>query len=74
MDHMRSLEQCPLTNRPEMEGITKEQVTKLRSRKRQPKMGEAERWREMYKVIFPDENEDLIPSPCESPKTMSILC
>jgi hypothetical protein len=57
-----------------MEGITKEQVTKLRSRKRQPKMGEAERWREMYKVIFPYENEDLIPSPCESPETMSILC
>jgi hypothetical protein len=43
-------------------GITEEEETKLRSRKRK-KMTEPERWEEMYGVIFPGED---VPEACES--------
>ncbi|KXX73045.1 hypothetical protein MMYC01_210087 [Madurella mycetomatis] len=47
-----------------LEGSTKEQEKMLRSRKKlRPGMTDAEKWREMYKILFPDDDFDAIPSP-----------
>ena len=46
------------------DGITPEQGIKLRSRKKLHRsQTEADRWREIYKLLFPDDA--VIPSPCE---------
>jgi hypothetical protein len=73
IEHTRCPEPCTLINQPEMQGINMEQDTKLRSRKRgrgskqklEPNMSEAEKWRQMYKIIFPDTEEDMIPPACK---------
>lgn len=44
-------------------GINSEQERQLRSRKMyQKSLDEEEKWRAIYKIIFPDEEN--IPSPC----------
>jgi hypothetical protein len=44
-------------------GINKKQEGQLRSRKMyQKSLDEEEKWRAIYKIIFPDEEN--IPSPC----------
>lgn len=48
------------------DGFSKEQERILR-RKRKLAGSEERKWREMYKVLFPDDDEADVPSPCESP-------
>jgi hypothetical protein len=53
------------------EGITQAQELKLRSRKRNTRKNnsspktEFDKWIEMYKILFPNDEEDSIPSPCQ---------
>jgi hypothetical protein len=45
------------------EGVTADIEERLRSRKQMgPRKSEEDRWREIYKLLFPDE---IVPSPCE---------
>ena len=46
-------------------GFSKEQERILR-RKRKLAGSEETKWRAMYKVLFPDDDDSDIPSPCES--------
>ena len=47
------------------EGIDDEQEKRIKSRKRSAgTQSEEDLWRAMYKVIFPDTDERLTPSPC----------
>lgn len=49
-------------------GINKNQEKELRSRRMyQKSLDEEEKWRAIYRIIFPDEEN--IPSPCENPFT-----
>jgi len=49
-----------------LDGFTKEQEEMLRSRRRvRPGTGPADKWREIYMILFPDDNVDNIPSPCK---------
>ncbi|KAI5456709.1 hypothetical protein BGZ63DRAFT_457996 [Mariannaea sp. PMI_226] len=59
--HQRLPEGCAvqLVNFPE--GIDKEQEVLLRKRKK--KGTEEEKWFDVYRILFPDEDGDLIPSP-----------
>jgi hypothetical protein len=42
-----------------------DQANALRRRRRQnPSSNEEERWKEIYRILFPDVNETEIPSPC----------
>jgi hypothetical protein len=54
--------------------VTEEQIKKLKRRKRNEgadqAQKEAQRWADMYKILFPDENN--IPSACESRAPNSI--
>ncbi len=48
-----------------VDGITRKMRERLQSRKKAyPGQTEAERWREIYRVLFPNVEE--IPDPCKS--------
>jgi hypothetical protein len=54
---------CELKSGQPPEGITVEHERRLRCRKKtHPKQSDEETWRDMYKILFPDEE---VPSPCE---------
>lgn len=44
------------------DGFDNRQGSLLRCRSRRGTT--EEQWRQVYKILFPDDNEDLIPSPC----------
>lgn len=48
-----------------VDGITKEQEKSLKSRKRPRGQTEADRWRDMYRILFCCDDEPVIPSPCK---------
>ncbi|KAK0636746.1 hypothetical protein B0T17DRAFT_89192 [Bombardia bombarda] len=60
--HQRQAEGCKVCLIDLPEGFDKEQEKELRKRK--PGETEEERWYGVYKVLFPDEDGDLVPSPC----------
>ncbi|KAK3349258.1 S-adenosyl-L-methionine-dependent methyltransferase [Lasiosphaeria hispida] len=46
-----------------LDGFTKEQEEMLRSRRKtRPDMSSADKWKEVYMILFPDDNVDDIPS------------
>lgn len=66
MHHQRSSTPCVLRQNDEEEGINIEQETELRLRKRDVgKKTESDKWREMYKILFPDDGSRNMPSPCK---------
>jgi hypothetical protein len=61
--HLRNLVPCEVRPEEPNEGITADIEKKLKSRKRAwPNQGEEGRWREVYQILFPNEE---IPSPCK---------
>ena len=62
--HSRSQDICELGNADLVEWCDKEQEKKLRSRKRPLGQTEEDRWREMYRILFPFDDDLTIPSPC----------
>ncbi|KAK0725905.1 hypothetical protein B0H67DRAFT_143264 [Lasiosphaeris hirsuta] len=72
VDHQRALEPCPLREIEHVEGFDATQERSLRSRKRAKQdLSEPEKWREVYKVLFPHVEDDNVPSPCK-PKKIKI--
>jgi hypothetical protein len=48
------------------EGVTQNMVEKLRSRKKaHAGQTEAERWCQIYLILFPDTETSALPSPCK---------
>ncbi|KAF2477623.1 uncharacterized protein BDR25DRAFT_2571 [Lindgomyces ingoldianus] len=63
-EHQRADERCPKRHEVAIEGFDKLQEKRLRSRKRvQPEVSEEDKWREMYRILFPDDDDMLMPSP-----------
>ncbi|KAF4992883.1 hypothetical protein FDECE_13572 [Fusarium decemcellulare] len=59
---------CEIQDTELPEGLTKKQGEALRQRKKPSKSGEPSRsdedqWRDVYKILFPQDSEDVIPSP-----------
>ncbi|KAK0645386.1 hypothetical protein B0T16DRAFT_330535 [Cercophora newfieldiana] len=55
-------------NRTLVEGFTKDQEKRLRSRKKaQADTTDDDKWREIYTILFPDDDEQSIPSPYYEP-------
>lgn len=49
------------------EGFTKDQEKRLRSRKKaHADMTDEDKWVEIYQILFPDDDPESIPGPCES--------
>lgn len=65
MKHSRAQESCKLLEAVKFDGYNKEQEKQLRCRKRPPKQAEEDRWFEMYRILFPEDNFELTPSPCK---------
>jgi len=62
--HSRLALGCDLRGFDPPDGFTKEQERTLR-RKRKFAGSEESKWRAMYKVLFPDDDEADMPSPCQ---------
>lgn len=64
-EHQNETERCAqVLNIPEIEGITPEQETQLKSKKRiKGEDSEERKWECVYLILFPGETE--IPSPCK---------
>ncbi|KXH52354.1 hypothetical protein CNYM01_02170 [Colletotrichum nymphaeae SA-01] len=63
--HARSLDACDVREPEVLDGITQDQEKKLRSRKKTSakELTEAEKWIQVYRILFPDVREREIPSP-----------
>ncbi|KAJ4298221.1 hypothetical protein N0V90_006120 [Kalmusia sp. IMI 367209] len=71
-DHQRATEPCEIRQRTIIEGFDKSQEKKLRSRKKSHhKISEEEAWKEMYRILFPDDDPITVPSPCKVTLTSS---
>ncbi|KAI1325852.1 hypothetical protein F5Y16DRAFT_400880 [Xylariaceae sp. FL0255] len=65
--HERSPMPCKVADWDDSEGVNLEQETRLKSRKGISQMTESERWKEIYMILFPDEDPSKIPSPYHEP-------
>lgn len=65
--HMRSTDRCENRPPPEQtDGFNAMQKNRLRSRPKGYKsMSEAQKWRHVYLILFPETRESDIPSPCK---------
>ncbi|CCT70488.1 uncharacterized protein FFUJ_06466 [Fusarium fujikuroi IMI 58289] len=62
--HQRADEPCPLREMGYVEGFDATQERSLKSRKRvNQKLSETEKWRRVFKILFPHVLDDDIPSP-----------
>jgi len=70
-------EPCSIQDMEHIEGFDDAQEKSLRARKR-PKnnveLSEAEKWRGVYRTLFPHVDFGDIPSPCKSGHTPSDFC
>jgi hypothetical protein len=63
-DHLNEPKSCELLKIMHHDGITNEIMDKLRCKKKAYRdQSEADRWKDIYRVLFPGENA---PSPCKS--------
>lgn len=70
--HLMEPKACELKNTTQTDGVTSEIYEKLRSKKKaQRNQTEAERWKDIYKLLFPNE---MIPSPCTCLLSLSFKC
>ncbi|WYZ43317.1 hypothetical protein EsH8_VI_001016 [Colletotrichum jinshuiense] len=63
--HARSPDPCEVREPEVLDGITQDQEKRLRSRKKTSakELTEAEKWAQVYGILFPDVKEREIPSP-----------
>jgi hypothetical protein len=72
-DHQRATVPCILRPIAPVEGFNSNQEALLRSRKQSyTKLQEAEKWRKVYKVLFPYVQAKDIPSPCKTNNLLSL--
>ncbi|PSN74914.1 hypothetical protein BS50DRAFT_615700 [Corynespora cassiicola Philippines] len=63
-EHQRAKDTCTMRPKENLEGFDKEQEKRLRSRKRcPPEQNEEEKWRDMYRILFPSDDPASMPSP-----------
>jgi len=63
--HLQASPVCDIKEKIMIEGFDKKQEEKLKSRKRNHQnQTEEQRWKELYNILFPEDNEQDIPSPC----------
>ncbi|KAH7118695.1 hypothetical protein B0J13DRAFT_613082 [Dactylonectria estremocensis] len=64
LNHQRIPEPCPLREMEHVEGFDAAQERSLKSRKRtNPELSESEKWKRVFKIVFPHVLDDDIPSP-----------
>ncbi|KIW09128.1 hypothetical protein, variant 1 [Verruconis gallopava] len=61
--HSKQEISCLPTVGIELEGFDKNQEKMLKAKKKLPHLSEAEKWIEIFKILFPHDDPDQIPSP-----------
>jgi hypothetical protein len=67
-DHIKAAERCEsktLSFSLCDEGFDERQEKELRKRRKNQSRTEKEKWKEMYHVLFPDDDYSAIPDPCK---------
>lgn len=66
-EHSRSRNACLLQPQPANApvGMNEHQEIQLKKRALFGKLTEVAKWTKMYQILFPDEDESMIPTPCE---------
>ncbi|OJD31317.1 zinc finger c2h2-type protein [Diplodia corticola] len=59
--HQRARDVCAIQQAPEPSGFTKEQEKQLRSRKGSKRRTEEQKWMDVYRILFPQDNNE--PNP-----------
>jgi len=62
-EHLKDPVPCQVATFPEPDGIDKEVEKELRGKKRTKDRSDIEKWKDMYRILFPDVPEDQIPLP-----------
>ncbi|KAF1952234.1 hypothetical protein CC80DRAFT_423089, partial [Byssothecium circinans] len=63
-EHQRDPRGCEVKEHLPLEGFDKDQERKLKSKKRSlVYMSEEDKWKVVYRILFPDDNESDMPSP-----------
>jgi hypothetical protein len=63
--HLQATTVCDIMEKIIIEGFDQKQEEKLKSRKRNHlNQTEEQRWKEVYSILFPEGDEQDIPSPC----------
>jgi hypothetical protein len=65
------VESCTPKETPPGEGLDKDQEKQLRTKRRSTRT-EEENWKEIYRILFPADSTELMPSPCKSFDRISI--
>ncbi|KAF2811314.1 uncharacterized protein BDZ99DRAFT_559216 [Mytilinidion resinicola] len=63
LDHLQTPEVCRRYDNPQLEGFTREQEAMLKSKKKSSAETEEQKWKAGYKILFPQDQDDDIPSP-----------
>ncbi|KAF7526997.1 hypothetical protein G7054_g10607 [Neopestalotiopsis clavispora] len=69
--HLQQQTPCDPSGEANIEGFNDDQEGQLRSRKGLSKMTEYDKWRKMYKILFPHVAETEIPSPWRIADTLT---
>lgn len=65
-EHQRDLAGCEIKEQVPLEGFNKDQERKLKSKKRSiVYQSEEDKWKGVYLILFPDDAESDMPSPCK---------
>jgi hypothetical protein len=65
-DHQRDARGCEIREQVPPEGFDKDQERKLKSKKRSlVYQSEEDKWKGVYRILFPDDVEEAMPSPCK---------
>ena len=62
--HLQEAEPCQRSKFEPPSGIGKDVEKVLRGKKRTRHQTDAEKWKDIYRVLFPDVPSDQIPQPC----------
>jgi len=62
-EHSRLPTPCDIVEAAPREGFDNDQERQLKLRKRPAGQTEVERWIEMYRILFPEDPESMIPTP-----------
>lgn len=63
--HQEQKEGCDLRNGQLIEGLDQGKIERLKDRKIFSGMDEMEKWRAVYRILFPNEDVSKMPSPSE---------
>lgn len=65
-EHQRDPHGCDIKDQVPLEGFDKDQERKLKSKKRSlVYQSEEDKWKGVYRILFPDDNDVDMPSPCK---------